>query len=195
MKVFRWLLLVSLLAPAIVVAGASSALACRCIAPRPDHKALKDATAVFTGTMVEAERGAEIGVDPVTWTFAVETVYKGDVEELQKVTSHTQGTACGLIFKEETRYVVFAHDGGKDPRSDSKLATNSCENTRRLSATEEPDLQTAARPGAAQPSPDDERHDDVVEPTGWDPFVVGSLAIVVVFGIVTVVALATGRRQ
>src|SRR5687767_10159417 len=107
MKILRAVLLVVLVAPALVVVGATQAMACSCIPRQPDKVAVKDATAVFTGTMVEADV-AEPGFSPGVWTFAVDKVYKGDeVTEEQDVGSQTQSAACGLTFKEEQRYAVF----------------------------------------------------------------------------------------
>ena len=196
MKLVRSLLLVVLVAPALVAIGASSALACSCIPPRPDPKALKDAKAVFSGTVVDVEDGVEIGFDPVTWTFAVDTIYKGDVAERQQVTSHTQSAACGFVFKEEQRYVVFAHDGEDDPRSDTELATSSCSNTRRLKPDQVVGMRSIATfgemdglgPGAAAAGEDaaSERASDRL-------FVVASLGFVAVFAVLTLVALARGR--
>ena len=141
MKKVHALLLTTLLACSLVVVAATQALACSCVPPQPDRKAVKEAAAVFTGAVVEVEDGVEIGMDPVTWTFAVDTVYKGDVAERQQVTSHTQSAACGVVFKEEKRYIVFAHDGDETYPSDVDLATNSCMNTRPVAASEDIDLE------------------------------------------------------
>ena len=141
MKIARTLLLVVFLASSFVVMASTQALACSCIPPRPDDKAIKDAAAVFTGTVIDIEDDVEIGFDPVTWTFAVDTVYKGDVAETQEIETHTQSAACGLVFKEEKRYAVFAHEGGAGGGSGDGLATNSCENTRPLAEGKELDLE------------------------------------------------------
>lgn len=91
--------------------------------------------------MVETEEGVEIGFDEVTWTFAVDTVYKGDVTDSQDIRSPTQSAACGLTFKEEKRYAVFAYAGEEDAVSDDNLFTNSCMNTRPLGEGEDLKLE------------------------------------------------------
>ena len=191
-KIVRSLVLVALLVPALVVVGASSALACSCVPRQPDHKAIEDAAAVFSGTVVDAEDGADAGLEPVTWVFEVDTVHKGDVSPTHEVTSHTQSAACGFAFTEGKRYVVFAYEEA------GELQTNSCLNTRALAEDRSLDLPVAfaydtAEPGP--PAPEEPVRDTSRDETGWDPFVVGSLAIVAVFGALTVVALATGRRK
>ena len=188
MRLVRASLLVALVAPALVVMGGTQALACSCIPHPPDRAALKDANAVFSGTMSEVEEGADIGFDRVTWTFAVDEVYKGDVAETQEVTSHTQSAACGLVFKEEKKYVVFAYmeAGG--------LETNSCLNTRPLADGTELKLEPIAAfektegfgPGGTS---------DPAQDSGWDPLVIGSLAMVGLVGVMTLVVLARRRRS
>lgn len=192
MKILRAVLLVVLIAPALVVLSATQALACSCVPQRPDPVALKDATAVFSGTVAEVEEGVEIGFDRVTWTFAVEQVFKGDVSEMQEVTSHTQSAACGLVFDEEERYVVFAYDGEEDLASDEQLATNVCMNTRPLGRNEELDMEPVSAfsespPPAAAPAQE--------ETSGWDPVVIGSLAMVGLVGMFALIVFAKGRRK
>ena len=193
MKVVRALLLAALVTPALVVLSATQALACSCIPQRPDPVALKDATAVFSGTVAEVEEGVDVGFDRVTWTFAVEQVFKGDVSELQEVTSHTQSAACGLVFKEEKRYVVFAYDGDDELASDEQLSTNSCMNTRPLGQNEELEMKPVADFVSESPPPAAAPTED--ESSGWDPIVVGSLVMVALVGVLTLVVLAGGRRK
>ena len=195
MKILRAALLVVLVAPALVVVGSTSALACSCIPARPDKAAVEEAAAVFSGTVAKIEPGVDIGFDRVTWTFAVEEVYKGDVAEMQDVSSHTQSAACGLVFKEGKRYLVFAYVGDEDLASNEDLATNSCMNTRPLSGDREPKLEPIASfEKTASPGPI-AGEGPAEEPSGWDPFVVGALGALAVAVIVSVAALVTGRRQ
>ena len=138
----RTFFVVVILAASIVVVSATQALACSCVAPRPDREAAKDAAAVFTGTVVDAEvrdpggRGA--------WTFAVDTVYVGDVSEDQIVHSHTQSAACGFLFEEGKRYAVFAFEGDESMAADAELSTNLCMNTRALRDGRELELEPIA---------------------------------------------------
>ena len=186
MKIVRAVLLVVLVAPALVVVGATRALACSRVPPEPDPVALKDAAVVFSGTVAEIEPGVDIGFDRVTWTFAVEQVYKGDVPETQEVTSHTQSAACGLAFKEEKRYVVFAY------RQGGGLETNVCMNTRPLADDADLKMEPISDFVSEEPSPQAAEPDD---DSGWDPFVVGSLGTVALMAILTIAALATRRRK
>lgn len=183
MKVVRALLLAVVVTPALVALSATQALACSCIPSQPDPAALKDATAVFSGTVAEIEPGVDIGFDTVTWTFAVDQVYKGEVGRSQDVRSPTQAAACGVVFKGEKRYAVFAYE------NQGKLVTNSCMNTRPMPEGKELKLDPIA---AFEPDPSAEEPD---EDAGWDPFVVGAFGAVAVAGIVSVAALVTGRRQ
>ena len=182
MKLVRSVLLALIVAPALVVVGATQAIACSCVPPGPDAQAIKDADAVFSGTVAEIEPGVEIGFDSVTWTFAVDEIYKGDVGSSQDVRSQTQSAACGVVFKEGKRYAVFAYE------NKGNLVTNSCMNTRPLGDGKELGLDPVA---AFDPEPPDEPE----ETSGWDPFVVGSLGMVVLVGILTVGALVAGRRS
>lgn len=187
-KIARSFLLIVLLAPALVVVGASSALACSCIPARPDPKAITDAAAVFSGTMVEADV-AEPGFSPGTWTFEVDAVYKGDIAETQAVTSHTQSAACGLEFEEQKRYVVFAYEEAGD------LQTNSCTNTRPLEPDEELSLKPVTEYEKSEASgPEPAAAPEEQGDGGWDPFVVGSFALIPALAILTVVALSRRRR-
>ena len=137
MRTIRLLVLGLLIAPSLVALGATSALACSCIPHKPDHKAVEDAAAVFTGKLASADV-ERVGYSAATWTFAVDTVYKGDVRATQEVSSETQGPACGIVFKEGKRYAVFAYaDNGE-------FQTNSCSNTRAIADEKELRLQPLA---------------------------------------------------
>jgi hypothetical protein len=170
-------------APALVVVGATQALACSCVPARPDKVAVKDAKAVFAGTLVDIEDGIDVGFDNVTWTFEVDEVYKGDdVTEMQDVGSQTQSAACGLVFKEEKRYLVFAYDNKGD------LETNSCMNTRPLGEDEELDLEPVAafEPQTPPDGPD--------VGTRWSPAAIGSFGVVVLIALVTLGVFVAGGR-
>lgn len=189
MKLLRTVLLVVLVAPALVVVGATEAIACSCIPRQPDKVAVKDAGAVFTGTLSDTEDGVDIGFDDVTWTFAVDTVYKGDeVTEEQDVTSQTQSAACGLVFKEEKRYAVFAYE------DKGKLETNSCMNTRPLAEGKDLKLEPVATFDDAEGMGPGGTEADPEETGGWDPVAVAGVGLVVV-GAVVGVALSVARRR
>ena len=189
MKTIRAVLVVSFLASALVVLGATRALACSCVAPRSDRVALEDATAVFAGTVAAVEPGVEIGVDPATWTFAVDTVYKGPIGTTQDVSTHTQPAACGVVFDEGARYVVFAYEGDESVASEGGLVTNSCMNTRELDPDEE--LGLAGKPPPADSAVDGDLRPD--DGSVWDPFVVIPLALAGLAVALSAFALVTGR--
>jgi len=152
-RTIRAFLVTVLIAPALVVIGASSALACSCVPPRSDPKALREAAAVFSGTVVDRSDG-EVGFDEITWTFAVDTVYKGDVLDTQDIETQTQGSACGVVFEERKRYVVFAHEDTEALSPGVDLATNSCMNTRELNDGDRLTLDPVAFPDAgSDPEP------------------------------------------
>lgn len=122
-----------MLTASFVVMATTQALACSCVPTRPDHKAVKDTEVVFSGSVVGFAAGEPVN----TWTFEIDTVYKGHVSDRRlEVTSHEQPTACGLSFKMERRYAVFAYE----PRPGESLQTNSCLNTRPLKAGEDLEL-------------------------------------------------------
>lgn len=189
MKLARSILVALLVAPALVVVGATQALACSCVPARPDKVAVKDAKAVFSGTMVEADV-AEPGFSPGVWTFDVDEVYKSvDVTETQDVTSQTQSAACGLIFKEGKRYVIFAYD------NKGSLETNSCSNTRPLGENEDPELEPIATFGSADgmgPGADVQPASD--DGSGWDPIAIGAIGLLAVSALVVVAFLVARRR-
>lgn len=178
-----------LIAPALVVVGATQALACSCVPPGPDKVAVKDADAVFSGTVADIEDGVDIGFDNVTWTFAVDKVYKGaEVAEDQDVISQTQSAACGLIFKEEKRYAVFAYENKR------RLVTNSCMNTRPLADGKDLKLETIASFEETEGRGPGGTEVDLEKSGGWDPLAVGAVGLLAVSAIVTV-ALVIARRR
>jgi hypothetical protein len=77
------------------------------------------ADAVFTGT-VAAVADAGGGVRARIFNFDVDTVYKGPVEPSIDVRSAESGSICGVEFKVDERYTVFA----QGPEND--LSANSC---------------------------------------------------------------------
>lgn len=185
-----------LVAPALVVVGATQALACSCVPARPDKVAVKDAKAVFAGTVVDVEDGVDVGFDKVTWTFAVESVYAGDVDESQEVTSHTQSAACGIVFDKGKRYLVFAYDGDETLAAENDLVTNSCMNTRPLDEGKEPKLDaitTFASGDGAGPGADVQPASD--SGSGWDPIAVGAIGLLAVSAVVAVAFLVARRRS
>lgn len=192
MKVVRALLLAVLVTPSLVVLSTTQALACSCIPPGPDKVAIEDADAVFSGTVSDIEDGVDIGFDNVTWSFAVDRVYKGaEVTEDQDVTSQTQSAACGVIFKEEKRYAIFAYE------NKGKLVTNICMNTRPLAEGKDLKLEPIATFDNMQDEAPDRDPDPATGEggSGWDPLAVGAVGLLAVSAIVTAALLIAGRRS
>lgn len=169
---------------AILLAGISAllpvkfALACSCAPPGSDERALEEASAVFSGTVVDVHdpQGDAAVISSgrtVTYTFEVDAVAKGDIRREATVDTAADGASCGYGFKEGVRYVVFA-DG--DPERD--LSTSSCSNTHPFEEGEELGL-AAEPPSGADGDPE--------HPRRTSP---GGLPVVAVVGVGVVVALA-----
>ena len=92
------------LALSIPVLSTRPAWACSCAQSTPRQVAA-GADAVFTGTVASAPRveGQLVRVD-----FEVDTVYKGLSGPRLTVTTNVQGSACGVVFRPNVRYTVFA---------------------------------------------------------------------------------------
>jgi hypothetical protein len=122
----RWLLLVSLL----FVVGQQPAFACSCAQAAKPQLALR-AAVIFTGVPTRFVRsfgfsGRGCGIasaDPVTFSFDVQSVYKGDVPRRVDVNTVVSGASCGYEFQTGKVYTVFA-----SPRED-RLETNLCGGT------------------------------------------------------------------
>jgi hypothetical protein len=91
---------------AVPLLSTRPAWACSCAESTPRQIA-SHADAVFTGTVASVPRvsGQIVSVD-----FEVDTVYKGPSGPRLVVTTNAQGSACGLTFRPNLRYTVFAYD-------------------------------------------------------------------------------------
>ena len=129
----RVLLATLLLVGGLVFALPGTAFACSCVPNPPVEVAIEQSDAVFTGTVTSSEppRGGDVmsGVEPVTYTFAVDRVVAGDVGSTVDVTTAAMEASCGIEFREGTRYVVFAMN------SEGNLETNLCTRTEQINAT------------------------------------------------------------
>lgn len=138
--------------PLVMLAGATDALACSC-ASAPFAAQVERSDVVFTGRAVDGTHAPDHGpvssLDPVTWTFHVDRVHKGDAEELQPVTSARSEASCGFEFEPGTAYVVLA-----DAQPDGTLATGLCQGTQPvegLTAADAQALGTGTAPRAVGP--------------------------------------------
>ena len=119
----RWLVL---LVGFVFVVNPSSVSACTC-APFSKQQAVENASVIFTGSVAGTVRGFPFGLgctvsstDPISVTFDVESVYKGDAPQRLTVATVVGGASCGYEFASGKRYTVFATGAG------DTLETNLC---------------------------------------------------------------------
>jgi len=110
-----------------VVGPAGPAFGCSCIEVRVEDAIRADSVAAFVGTAVSVVENADAGrligeayVQPLTWTFEVETVLAGDVPALVEVGSGYGGGDCGYDFTNRGRVGVVAYGNG------GQLTTDGC---------------------------------------------------------------------
>jgi hypothetical protein len=123
------------------------AMACSCIIPGPPQQEMENASAVFTGRVVNvrAPGGAVISsADPVLVAFEVTRIWKGPLEAQIALTTARDSASCGFEFQQGQEYIVYAYE------DESGLATNLCTRTALLEAAGE-DLQALGE-GSAPPA-------------------------------------------
>ncbi|CAB4962781.1 unannotated protein [freshwater metagenome] len=111
----------------LVTWGAGPALACSCAYQRTGEFAAA-ADEIFTGTLTAMTEPPRTGVvsstDPITYTVAVDVVYRGDVGSVAFFESAMSGASCGLEgMAVDRRYLVFVTTDG------SERAATSCGGT------------------------------------------------------------------
>ena len=111
-------LLTGLLVTVCYLLTSPAAEACSCGGPGPACVAVRRADAVFVGRVLDAGAAVRFGVE--------RTVVGAPAQEI--TISNGPGN-CGLSFKTDDRYIVYAH---RDP-STGALWTNMCTRTRLLS--------------------------------------------------------------
>ncbi len=95
--------------------------------------AVSDSAAVFSGKVVDFEKGADSTTifGPIeTVSFRVSEVWKGPQRGTLEVSTPTQGSACGYAFKEGQEYLVYAYTGKQG------LETDLCSSNKPLSKAE-----------------------------------------------------------
>ncbi|GAA5129225.1 hypothetical protein [Haloechinothrix salitolerans] len=116
----------------VTTLGAAPALACTC-APMTDAEFADSADVIFAGTLLdrrEPDQGGTVSsTDPVTLTFAVSEVYKGQVGTMTQVRTARSGASCGLEIDGEGPFLVFTQFGKKG------LTASLCGGTRDLPET------------------------------------------------------------
>ena len=105
----------------------TQAFACSC-AGISTNRALREADAVFRGTVIRKDiigRGDAARTDI---RFAVDRVYKGTVYSEQVVASDQDADACGLDPELGSTWVIFAVEGieGEGDRAVNRLITTLC---------------------------------------------------------------------
>ena len=104
--------LAAVLASTIALASASSAAACTVAGDRTRADHLDAADVVFTGTAVRVDDSTNpvyaSTLDPLYWSFVVDSVEKGAVGERVTVATAMSGASCGYTFELGRRYRVYA---------------------------------------------------------------------------------------
>jgi hypothetical protein len=116
-----------LLGSCVALVDSTQAFACSC-AGISTSRALREADAVFRGTVISKEvigRGDSARTDI---RFAVDLVYKGTVYNEQIVASDHDSEACGLDPDLGSTWVIFAVEGieGEGDRAVNRLITTLC---------------------------------------------------------------------
>lgn len=147
-------------------------MACSCVATT-DAEAATVSDAVFVASLVAVEPPppAEImsSTDPVTYTFAVAEVLKGDVAERQEIVSEVDGASCGLELQGEGPFLVFATATSSSPSPQlgpGQYYGSLCGGTRPLQPGEDVAALRPAPPPPSPPAP--------VEPTVPPPTTTGA---------------------
>lgn len=120
--------LISLLATLVALEPFSVAQACSCAAIN-NSQLLDRASVVFTGvatTRADPNAGAQVksSLDPITWSFQVDSVAKGQATNPEQIVTARDGASCGMGFALGTRYLVYAR------QVSDHLETDLCSGTR-----------------------------------------------------------------
>lgn len=121
------LLAAVLLGTCAAIVDTTTAFACSC-AGISTTRALREADAVFRGTVVSKEVVGHGDAARTDIRFAVDRVYKGAVFDEQVVASEHDEDACGLDPDVGSTWVIFAIEGveGEGDRAVSRLITTLC---------------------------------------------------------------------
>jgi hypothetical protein len=125
----------------ILLGAANAALACSCAPPPPPQDALKQSSAVFTGTVIDVTTS---GVNHVV-RLRVESSWKGAKCGEVTVLTASEDAACGYSFQVGQSYLVYA------VKEQGKLSTNLCSRTKPTSDAGE-DLTALGKPGTTCPA-------------------------------------------
>ncbi len=119
MRLLRLILLTVVVSSGMLVtAGAGPASACSC-AYEHTPELVEGADEIFSGTLVSMadppQHDVMSSTDPITYTVAVDAVYRGDVGITAVFGSPMSGASCGLEgMVVDRRYVVFVSTDGSE---------------------------------------------------------------------------------
>lgn len=116
-----------LLGTCLALVDTTEAFACSC-AGISTNRALREADAVFRGTVINKEVVGRSERARTDIRFAVDRVYKGTVYREQVVASSRDLDACGLDPEIGSTWVIFAIHGiqGEGDRAVNRLITTLC---------------------------------------------------------------------
>jgi hypothetical protein len=116
-----------LLGTCLALVDVTEAFACSC-AGISTNRALREADAVFRGTVINKEVVGRSERARTDIRFAVDRVYKGTVYREQVVASSRGSDACGLDPEVGSTWVIFAIQGiqGEGDRAVNRLITTLC---------------------------------------------------------------------
>lgn len=121
---------------ATFIAVPQSSQACSCAQKPSVAEELERKTAIFAGKVVKIS-GPHLGffsstADPVTVTFAVSAVWKGEAQAELNVNTPISDSSCGFSFEMSREYLVYASSTGS-----GKYTTMLCDGTKLLSGAAE----------------------------------------------------------
>ncbi|MFD1927183.1 hypothetical protein ACFSFY_03790 [Sporosarcina siberiensis] len=102
--------------------------ACSCVMPPSADVALSEATAVFSGEVVEVKKNKKDNGKTVY--FKVREVWKGIDSTTISVFTGNDSASCGIDFAVGKEYLVYAHT--LDSNGESILSTTLCDRTAEL---------------------------------------------------------------
>jgi hypothetical protein len=111
----------------VALVDTTEAFACSCVGIS-SNRALREADAVFRGTVISKDVVGRSDRARTDIRFAVDRVYKGTVYREQLVASSRDSDACGLDPQIGSTWVIFAMQGieGEGDRAVYRLITTLC---------------------------------------------------------------------